>query len=208
MMRALLQAAELLGFRGTVVPDVRDAGRRFAAVIQPDWEEVERRSSHGEGPIFESDALRALFELPEDEWVPWSSLDPIVSATLDTIPGAPLIGREDRVKRVWRPAVHVSGVIIREKRWARGLQRAAEFWVDAQRAYILPGERIPARAIRESEEYGVGVVAAPPGRPPSLILPPSTRIHGRGSPRHWRFLEAAFHAWTKLGSPREAQALR
>ena len=208
MMTSLLRASDLLGFRGTVVPEVWDAGRTFAAVVQPDWEEVARRNSAGEGPLLDRSALRALFELPEAEWVPWSALDPIVAATLDAIPGAPISSRGALVKRVWRPALHVSGVLIRENRWSNGLRRAAEFWVDARRAYIVPANDVPPRAVREAREHGVGMVLDRPGGSAALLLPPSRRIHGRGSPRHWRFREAVFQAWREMPPPREAHAFK
>lgn len=120
MSRAKLTSR--LGFDGILIEDVRFAGLRFDAVIEPDHAEVARRDRVGLGPVVDRDILEALFALPLANEIPIDDVDPIVAAFLSAVPRGIVEIRRSRIERLWKPAVSVVGVMVSHGSWQRGRQ--------------------------------------------------------------------------------------
>lgn len=206
---AVDEAARLLGFDGDVVERASFAGREFSAVVQPDLAEIQRRDARGLGAILDRDLLAALHTLPQDDPLPTSRIDPCLQAFLDNAPEGVVAWDTGVVRRLWRPALSVKGILVQDSDWRAGLDRVSFFSPDAARGLILtsrPDES--SDLLRHAFRLGVGVVLALPDTR-ELALKASSQKPVEESPRHWRFLETVYRAWTRQRTyARSAQALR
>ncbi len=196
-MAVLQRAAVKFGFAGKIVPGVRFATSCCAAVVHADPEEMARRVTAGLGPLTDYRLIDALAQLPIHCPVAWDDLDPVVGAVLDCAPYGAVQADTTHVKRLWRPALLVTGVLVASADWRTGLEQVGIFAPDAARGLVLLGQpRHPGELLHEARRFGIGVVAASlQDAEARLLLPPRTDRPLRPNPRHWRFLEAVFAAW-------------
>jgi hypothetical protein len=191
-------AAVKLGFAGEIVPGVRFATSSCAAIVHADPEETARRAAVGLGPLTDYRLVDALAQLPLNCPVAWDDLDPVVSAVLDCAPPGVVHADTTHVRRLWRPALSVTGVLVASTDWRAGFEQVGIFAPDAARGLVLIGHpRHPDQLLHEAQRFGIGVVVASlQDAEAQLLSAPRADRPLRPSPRHWRFLEAVFAAWS------------
>jgi hypothetical protein len=205
MNRAMLTSG--LGFQGILVEDVRYAGLRFDAVIEPDDAEVARRARSGLEPMLDRDLLEALFALPLSSEILVEDVDPIIAAMLSAAPNGIVEFQGSRMERLWKPAVSVVGVMVSHRSWQRGLEAASLLAADAPRALNLVARPTALTRVKEeAEDLGIGLIVSA-GEEPQVVVLPSLVRRGAPSPRHWSFLETVFAAWRAAPDYRLAQAV-
>jgi hypothetical protein len=196
-------AAKALGFGGQVAAGLEFAGVRVDAVVQPDTQELARRAMAGLGVLDDHYHLvEALAALPLGKPVPWADLDLRSRLELDVAPPGVVQATSTHVERLWRPAVHVVGVLAVTSDWRQGINRVGLLGRHAPGGIaLLRPPRLTGPLLARAGRFGLGVVTLDEhGR--WELLRPATPIH-RIDPgaRHWRFLEAALAAWRRTSAP-------
>ncbi len=189
------EVAGAFGFGGEIVSGVPIAGQKVTVVIEVDWEEVSRRRGLGAvEPITDRSVLRALGELPLDLAVPWSSVDPVLAATLDTLPKGAVYADTKMVTRLFRPAARITGAISIGRNAARSLEEVSWLAADAPRGIGLARSGLQGAVVDRARSLGIGV-AVTSGSQAEVVIKPSRRFMVPSGPRRWRNAELAYSKW-------------
>jgi hypothetical protein len=207
MRGQLAEAAMVLGMSGSLVFGATFAATRFTAVVEADLQEHARREAAGLRAVLSHELLQALSLLPDRRPVRWTELDPLVATVLDVAPLGVVETTREFVRKVWRPALVVTGVLVADKRPSAGLDAASLFAPDARRALVLGSDSVPGKIIDEAKEIGVGLVWARPDRC-QILAEATARPSVDKSPRHWRFLETVYDRWLVTGTYSSAHTVR
>jgi hypothetical protein len=197
------QAARTLGFHGHLVPDVRFAATGCTAVVTPDEAELTRRAAAGGGvlaPYRHYQLFEALAALPDGVAVRWADLEPGTATELDCAPSWVVHRTSTHVRRRWRPAVRVPGVLVASDRTMQALSQVSWFAPDAPRGLVALRRPRPA-TLAKAARFGIGVVAPTAADRWELLVAPSTAFLRSPGPRHWRFLEAVTAALLRQRHP-------
>ena len=208
MTRVLERAAALQRMEGQLLEGVVFAATRFSAIVQVDTQEHERRHQVRLASVGSAELLEVLARLPHGLAVPWSAIDPIEAAVLDVAPPGVIEASPTHMRRLWRPAVAVTGVLVIDEQAARGLDAASLFAPDARRCLVAHTDRgLSQKLVDEAKELGVGVVRAT-GQDCEVIAHAPATVPARVSARHWRFLETVYDRWLLTEGHISAQASR
>jgi hypothetical protein len=187
------------GFTSHLVGDVRYLDRRFDAWVEFDLDEVQRRAEHGLDSITDRRSLEALASLPLGVSIPRARIDPIVLVMLDAAPRGAVEHHGNRVRRRWRPALKLTGVVSEVRSLVEGVRHVAILASQAPRGVVVCSARKPQRSSMDwAAELGIGVAHRPLTGPASELLPPRPKAVRLG-PVHWRLLETVFDEALRAG---------
>ncbi|MFD9891555.1 hypothetical protein ACFWY9_19640 [Amycolatopsis sp. NPDC059027] len=187
----------LTGLAGCeVVPDAAAvSGGSGDAVVEIDWNEHQRRLAAGFVGITDLPLLDRLLTLPYGEPILRRDLSPRDSSAFCAAPAAAVETSETCVRRVLKPVVRVSLVVVRDTTWRVGLRRAAAFEPFAQRVLLLPSrpQRLDHK-IWEADCLGVGVWVMDGDQIQQLVAPAPWKQHYVKA-AGWRFTERVYTIW-------------
>jgi hypothetical protein len=191
-------AAVLLGLDEQLV-DMRLFGVRLTAVVQPDEREIRRRAPAGLGVLDDVaffDLLEVLSGLPLGCPVPWAELDPDAQVELDCAPAGVVDVTPTHVRRVWQPAVKVTGLLAVARDWRVGLYQARLVAAELPSAVALTSwPRRPGAMLAAAHQAGVGVVAVGDDGRWRRLLPSAGGRPAGSCARRWQMLEAVYDAY-------------
>lgn len=192
------RVAAMLGFEGTVLPDVSIAAETVTLVIQLDEEEIARRGREGFlRPLTDRMALHAIGELPLGLPVPWASLDPLAAVVLDGLPPGVVESDAEVVVRRFRPAVQLVGAVICGREPESSLRSVSWLAPDAPRGIGVAQSVCGKRLVDRARTLGIGVVTDD-GSHLQRVVEPSRRFLVPSGPPRWRNAELAYEAWLTL----------
>jgi hypothetical protein len=186
--------ARAFGLEGTVLEDVRLAGRIVDVVVEINQAELTRRRNVDRGVKVDADALHLLAGLPYREPVALSEFDPFTRALIQTL-GEPLARiRGSYVERIWTPPLDIRGFLVVSANWRAALRRVSLFTADAPRAIAYTGSGRLTQAECRAEELGVGLARMSDGMIEVLVEPERHLL--RHDEIRWSLAETLFSVWS------------
>jgi hypothetical protein len=169
-----------------------------------DRKESERRRAVGLKAITSADVLNLLLSVPVGVPMPRRSLTEPELSVLATVPhGAVSFGQSagrDTVARLAVPPLRAEVALIPARSLRRGLELAGRFAPFCARAMVLARRPREGEALgMEADFYGIGVIAAPLGGAPQVLVPPARFRRHRFTAAGWRFLEEVYRQVGAVG---------
>lgn len=162
------------GFEGEVVRGVKRHGHTADAVVRWNRDQLALRRHLEEQAITDRDALAALSTLPFRMPVPWSGVDPVAAAVLDTLPAELVHRHRYTVERLYSPPLDVVGVFKKTNRWTEGFEATTYLGRGSARGVVLTSRRDLEHISDRARLVGIGV-AVEDGNAPEVVVSPSTR---------------------------------
>jgi hypothetical protein len=186
--RAALTAT---GFEGEDLP-AHLLGVNVRVLLDVDHLEHERRQAAGLGALTSRPALRVLCTLPAGERVRVADLTPPELRQIAALPPGAVDRDHGGVTRCAVPVVSLRCVVVIDRNWHRGLDRASTFAPFTSRILALPtAPRSLEPLVLEANFYGIGVVVTSPARTAVVAAPAAFRPSVLG-PVAWRLREEAY----------------
>ena len=189
-------AASSLAWTGgeELVRGIGWAGCRFDAVITPDLREVARRAEAGIGAVPDYQLVTALSSLPEGERVPWSMVEPVLTAYLQGLPTGFVDCDHTGVLRLLRQPVDVLLLLKTIPGWRSSGQVGLLARVAPAVAVLRHRPRRLEQAMAAAKRAGIGLVHMAGSEVVPLVLP-SNRV--RLGPSRQRLVEVVYRAWLR-----------
>lgn len=180
------------GFAGTMLPSVDWAGTRFNAVIDPDWNEVERRDEAGLGAVTDVELLRAISTLPHGFEIAWEEIDPVTRALLDCAPQGILRSTSSGVMTEIHPPLRLVGIFCVSRHW-RAMDRVGVMASTAACGVVLRHyPRGLEEATHRARKFGLGLAVLKDNQHQLLVGPAS---RARPGLIRTMFVEALYRLW-------------
>ena len=180
------------GFSGTMLPSVDWAGTRFNAVIDPDWNEIERRDELGLGAVTDLRLLQAISTLPHGFQIAWEEIDPVTRAILDCAHQGVLCSTSMGVTTELRPPLRLVGVFCVSRHW-RAIDRVGVMASTAACGVVVRHQpRGLEEATHRARKFGLGLAVVKNDQHQLLVTPAS---RPRPSLIRTMFLEVLYRLW-------------
>lgn len=180
------------GFAGTILPSVDWAGTRFNAVIDPDWDEIERRDKAGLGALTDVPLLRAISTLPHGYDIAWEEIDPVMRAVLDCAPQGVLRSTPTGVMTEIQPPLRLVGIFCVSPHW-RAIDRLGVMASTAACGVVVRHQpRGLEEATQRARKFGLGLAVVKNDQHQLLVTPAS---RPRPSLIRTMFLEVLYRLW-------------
>lgn len=161
---------------GQLLEGVRLAGRVVDVVVQVDHHEVERRKNAGVRSV-DHDILRVLEKLPHQALIQRPDVDAFDWALLCGAGRGLVEFENDGVRRIWRPALELSGFVVVSRNWRTALRRVSLFAADGARGIGFVGSLATAApAAKAAKRLGVGLSVVDRGLVQRVVHPTTTYL--------------------------------
>lgn len=161
-------------FDGDLIAGIQRHGHVADVVVRWNQGQVAMRQDLGIGPVTDRDALMALAGLPHRVPIPWTEIDPVVAAVLDTLPSGLVRGAGATVERLYNPPLDITGVFKRTNRWTEAFEATTYLGRGSPRGVVMTSRRDLERVSRSAQSVGIGI-ALDHGGDVETVVSPSRR---------------------------------